>query len=93
MGKEKTYCLNMVDLDFSDSEMDMDLEMENLDAFLLFDIPPKKSQKSQKEIIQSDFIKVLATLFNIIRQKCAGCQVTYLPKIDALLLQKIFQTF
>ena len=25
---------------------------------------------------------------NIIRQKCAGCQVTYLPKIDALLLQK-----
>ena len=30
---------------------------------------------------------------NIIRQKCAGCQVTYLPKIDALLLQKRFQTF
>ena len=68
---------------------------ENFSAFcyLISQKIRKYLVKSQKEIIQCNFIKVLATLFNIIRQKCAGCQVTYLPKIDALLLQKRFQTF
>ena len=65
----------------------------NVFCYLISQKIRKYLVRSQKEIIQCNFIKVLATLFNIIRQKCAGCQVTYLPKIDALLLQKRFQTF
>ena len=65
----------------------------NVSCYLIFQKICKYLVKSQNEIIQCKFTKVLASLFNIIRQKCAGCQVTYLPKIDALFCKKDFKPF
>ena len=68
---------------------------ESFRALFIFEIN-KKSQISyeiEKKIVRLHKGFGLIVQHNIIRQKCAGCQVTYLPKIDALLLQKRFQTF